>query len=1021
MPSLKTTLIAIWLPFAAATGALAGAVDETTTTEATATANGPSAVSQGADPELQEIVVTGLKASLEKSLDVKRNATVVLDSINAEELGRFPDSDVADSLEHLPGITIDRTTGGEGQKVTVRGFGPQYNIVTLNNRILATDDDGRDLAFDVLPSEVISGADVLKSSEASALEGSIGGTVNLRTASPFDTVGFHGGVHAEGDDNTMTHLKGDKFSAFVSNTFADNTFGFLLGGVISDNKLRTDSLNAYSQNIYGPAYYDPAGTTGTSQFPSSATATSVPLVATPCCITFGSIFDEKKREALSGSLEWRPSDTFKIVADGLWTHLQDPQVGYNQSYYFPYGTDQMNNSTWSNAVVQNGLVTSVTSNNFAPEIVNNTTNRNVVTTLEGLKATWDPTDHLSFTVDGYHSAADRPEGGEDTFVTAGLVSPTSNSPDLITVTDNPHSLPNINVAIPPSQLGLTACPAGSASKTNAGYCSYTALMNSGFLNNNNYWSTHYDGLNGYSVHDQINAINLDGAWKAEMGVFDKLLFGVGESHREKERTDISNDWTNGSGQYGTLYTTAGCPIQCNPYSFGSQGANVISFTSPPNFLQGAGGSYPSVLPKLNTAQLLTFLKSLNGLANPFYCPAQPCTPYTPFDFSQTLPQANPFNSYDVTEKTTSFYVEGTFAGTNWSGNLGVRVVHTSTDALTAQSVPTYLWTPSASNSSVQTYNVGYSTSTAFNENASYTMALPSLNLSYWLLPDKLQLRAALAETMSRPDLNQLAPNSTNQAINGTPEIDYTGTAGLKPIKANAADFSAEWYYAPHSALNGAFFYKKVKDDIYTAYTTNVNLGTLEYVGGPPGTPGVTGTPYPWTISAPANGAKSIYTGIELSWQHFLENGLGTHMQVTHTWSKGYDQFGNPTGAVNAAPPTTFSISLIYDKGPFSADVNWDYTARYVYACSECTEVPGWPAIADPFSWVTASAHYKIYKGLEVYVEGKNLTDAIARTYLNGNPLLPWAPGQLIGQSASGVGAGYSAYGRSFVFGASYRF
>ncbi len=156
-------------------------------------------------PALEEIVVTGLRASLEKSLDIKRNATVVLDSINAEELGRFPDADVADSLEHLPGITITRTTGGEGQKVSVRGFGPQYNIVTLNNRILATDDDARDLAFDVLPSEVISGADVLKSSEASALEGSIGGTVNLRTASPFDNPGLHGGVHAEGNYNQMTH------------------------------------------------------------------------------------------------------------------------------------------------------------------------------------------------------------------------------------------------------------------------------------------------------------------------------------------------------------------------------------------------------------------------------------------------------------------------------------------------------------------------------------------------------------------------------------------------------------------------------------------------------------------------------------------------------------------------------------------------------------------------------------------------------------------------------------------------
>src|SRR6478752_3858417 len=92
---------------------------------------------------LEEVVVVGLRASLEKSLDIKKNAPVVLDSINATELGRFPDADVADSLAHLPGITLTRTTGGEGVKVNVRGLGPQYNIVSLNNRILATDDDAR--------------------------------------------------------------------------------------------------------------------------------------------------------------------------------------------------------------------------------------------------------------------------------------------------------------------------------------------------------------------------------------------------------------------------------------------------------------------------------------------------------------------------------------------------------------------------------------------------------------------------------------------------------------------------------------------------------------------------------------------------------------------------------------------------------------------------------------------------------------------------------------------------------------
>ncbi len=85
-------------------------------------------------------------------------------------------------------------------------------------------------------------------------------------------------------------------------------------------------------------------------------------------------------------------------------------------------------------------------------------------------------------------------------------------------------------------------------------------------------------------------------------------------------------------------------------------------------MQGAGGSYPMVLPKLNAAQLLAFLKSLNGLPNPFFCSALPCA--TPFNLASTLPQANPFNSYDVTEKTTSFYVEATFAGTDWSGQPG---------------------------------------------------------------------------------------------------------------------------------------------------------------------------------------------------------------------------------------------------------------------------------------------------------------------------------------------------------------
>jgi TonB-dependent receptor len=539
-------------------------------------------------------------------------------------------------------------------------------------------------------------------------------------------------------------------------------------------------------------------------------------------------------------------------------------------------------------------------------------------------------------------------------------------------------------------------------------------MNSGFLNNNKYWSTHYVGLNGFSVHDEVVGLNLDGAWNLEQGVLQRLLFGVGYTDRKKDRDDSSNDWTNGSGQYGTLYQTAGCPVQCNPYTFASQGFNVISNVSIPHFMQGAGGSYPVVLPQLNASQLLGFLKSLDGKPNPQFCPSLPCT--TPFDYSLTLPQVNPYNSYSVTEKTLSGYLEADFATSRWSGNLGVRVVHTKTTAGTASAVPTAIWAYQQPGPTA-TWNVVYGTSQPIGANGSYTLALPSLNLAYWAVPEAVQLRFGAAETMARPNLSQLAPTSTNNAINGDPTLDYNGTAGLRPVKAWQGDFSVEWYYARHSALTAAVFYKRIRNDIYTGITTSVDLGTQKYLGGPPGT--VPGTPFLWTVSAPANGAESIFSGVEFTWQHIMENGFGTRMQYTATKTRSYDQTGAFVGAINAAPPTTYSISLIYDKGPWSADVTWDHQSSYTAYCSQCTDVPGWPAITDAFDWVTASLHYRFGKGFEVFAEGKNLSNSVARSYLNGNPLLPWAPGQLVGASESGTGVGYSAYGRTYVLGLAY--
>ena len=155
-----------------------------------------------------KVVVSGTRASLRESLALKRNSAVVQDSISATELGRFPDNNVADSLSHITGVSISRTAGGEGQKVSIRGLGPEYTITTFNGRLLGTDGAGRDFAYDVLPADVISGADVVKSTQAKLIEGAIGGLVNLRSASPFVQKGQHGLLRVEGDHNQMSSLNG---------------------------------------------------------------------------------------------------------------------------------------------------------------------------------------------------------------------------------------------------------------------------------------------------------------------------------------------------------------------------------------------------------------------------------------------------------------------------------------------------------------------------------------------------------------------------------------------------------------------------------------------------------------------------------------------------------------------------------------------------------------------------------------------------------------------------------------------
>ncbi|MDN3390457.1 TonB-dependent receptor plug domain-containing protein [Pseudoalteromonas sp. APC 3691] len=148
--------------------------------------NTPTVVNE----DVEVIAVTGIRSSLRSSMLDKKASNVVTDGIKAEDLGKFPDLNVAESLQRITGVAIDRS-GGEGQAVTIRGFGPQFNTVLVNGRQIATDSAGREFNFDVLAADQITGADIYKSNTATLQEGGIGGTVNVTTARPFDFGGLH--------------------------------------------------------------------------------------------------------------------------------------------------------------------------------------------------------------------------------------------------------------------------------------------------------------------------------------------------------------------------------------------------------------------------------------------------------------------------------------------------------------------------------------------------------------------------------------------------------------------------------------------------------------------------------------------------------------------------------------------------------------------------------------------------------------------------------------------------------------
>ncbi|MDE0443683.1 MAG: TonB-dependent receptor plug domain-containing protein, partial [Gammaproteobacteria bacterium] len=365
---------------------------------------------------IEEIVVVGIRQSLKKSMDLKRNRDGIVDAITAEDIGDFPDSNLAESLQRITGVSIDRERG-EGARVTVRGFGPDFNLVLLNGRQMPTGSGlGRSFDFGNLASEGIAAVEVYKTGTADVPTGGIGATLNIRTTRPLESPGMNFTAAGSGLHDTSTEDGGaftPEISALFSHTFADDTIGIALSAVRQDrnNGANTASVGGWRtfpgevDNCWcgvGPSEWGgiPPHTDPNQQNrPGAGDLYSVPQ-------NIGYELAEFERLRTNGQLtmQWQASDALRATLDYTFSEVELERTYTNLSAWFNFGGQE---TLWTDGPQASPIVYtenlpgsdySMAAGNDAWVAQNGAT---------GLNLVWDVTDRLSVEFDYHDSTAER--------------------------------------------------------------------------------------------------------------------------------------------------------------------------------------------------------------------------------------------------------------------------------------------------------------------------------------------------------------------------------------------------------------------------------------------------------------------------------------------------------------------------------------------------------------------------------------------------------------------------------------
>ncbi|MEL7491096.1 MAG: TonB-dependent receptor [Pseudomonadota bacterium] len=920
----------------------------------TAAALAPFSAATAQDDEGDLIVVTGIRGSLQQSLDVKREADQVVDAISAEDVGKFPDTNLAEALQRITGVAIDRS-GGEGQFITVRGLGPEFNVVTLNGRVLATDNPGREFSFDVLSSDILQRAEVFKTSTANLQSGGIGSLVNIVTARPLET-GTSFTASAAGLYDTLREEFSPQFSAVGSWVDPSDTFGLLVGASYNNRRAQEDSsfTNGFALRPGDLTVAAPETSSGLQLSDLGALPDGARVQQQ---VVHRRDVQDRERLTINATGQFKPSDSFTFTLDGLYTSFDIDSFATEFSGFFsPPFIDPVLDA---NGTVVSFSRPGVDFQNRNPDIaasvglsqndnvINAPNDRDAETYSIGGNADWDVTETFNAAIDVSYSRATRES--VNPFVVLGALAPASPLIQLPN-DDGISTITNIVGATDPTIQRL-----------------------------------HFVNVTRQEVEDEVFQARFDGTWALDRGPLRDITVGALFSDREK----VQDQFDNFSPTQGAGIFCAFCGYTV-PFD-----TSILSEFSFDGFLNGVPGA-ETVPPAILTASFVDAFRVLNdpaNIANPDrtgrstisdadLLARQAAAGDSIFGFYE--PDFNPAASFAVDETVYAAYFStawgGDFGGSlPWSANAGFRVAITET-ASSGVDQPVIEFRESVGDTQLSPI---FGPATDITIENRYVNFLPSFNLK--LEPtDNTVVRIAYSETVTRPTLTELGVANSFGGRSNAP----TSTGGnpfLEAFESTNYDVSFEYYFGETGTISIAGFHKEF-DNFIESQTLPVP-GTVIIPPGNVGNPGMTDLPVDVVFqdTRDRNGETGSITGVELRFLTTLDlvapslDGFGVDLNYTYVTSEIDRQEGTPVADCdyNGLSPHTINATGFYEKGPLSARVAYNYRDEFLFQCfSNFSE----PRQREAFGQVDFAASFDINDNFQVFAEGINITGSDTRDF-----------------------------------------